>query len=114
MDYREGGNSMAPIIKHREPITIEPLGDHVITKGDIVVARVHGRLFCHLVKAVERDRVQIGNNHGRINGWTTCEHVYGLVTHISGIPRVGRGGSTQRARPGQVSATPLVRIGSDG
>ena len=43
--------------------------------------KVHGNHYTHLVKAKDEKRgVQIGNNHGHINGWT--KNVYGKVTKI--------------------------------
>jgi len=38
--------------------------------------------YLHLITALEKDSVQIGNNHGRINGWTPQSNVYGRVRHI--------------------------------
>lgn len=83
VNYREGGNSMKPLILHRQPVTIAPVNPSLVEKGDIVIAKVHGRVFCHLVTALEGDRVQISNNHGHINGWTTRDHIYGIVTHVA-------------------------------
>jgi hypothetical protein len=77
--YREGGNSMTPIIRSRQPVDIYPLPDNRPVVGDVVFCKVHGKYFMHLVKAIDGNRVQIGNNHGHINGWTTREKVYGIV-----------------------------------
>lgn len=77
--YREGGNSMTPLIKSRQPVDIYPLPDNRPVVNDIVFCRVHGRYFMHLVKAVDGNRVLIGNNHGHLNGWTTRDKVYGIV-----------------------------------
>ena len=82
--YKESGNSMTPIIKHREPVDIYPVDVRLLTPGDVVVSRVAGRIYTHLVKAVEGHRVQIGNNHGKINGWTTRDKVYGIVVRVDG------------------------------
>ena len=52
--------------------------------GDIVLFRVDGNVFLHLVKAVEAEddarRVLIGNNRGKVNGWTKV--VYGKVVGV--------------------------------
>ena len=36
--------------------------------GDVVLCKVNGRHYLHLVKAIQGKRFQIGNNRGRING----------------------------------------------
>lgn len=41
-----------------------------------------GFVYLHLITALEKERVQIGNNHGRINGWTPKSNVYGRATRI--------------------------------
>lgn len=93
--YKESGNSMTPLIKHREPVDVWPVNPDLIEKGDIVVAKVHGRIYTHLVWAVQGNRVQIGNNHGRSNGWTTKNNVYGIVTHVNGVERRGATGKVR-------------------
>lgn len=39
------------------------------------------------VAAGEAVQLQIGNNHGRINGWTSHARVYGICTTVEGVPR---------------------------
>ena len=78
---KEPGNSMTPILKSKQPVKLEPCIWEDCKKGDIVYCRVKGNLYTHLVKAKHDGRgVLIGNNHGRINGWTT--KVYGKVIEI--------------------------------
>lgn len=89
VDYREGGNSMVPIIASRQPITIHPVDPALVEVGDVVISRVHGRIFCHLISAIDNDRVQISNNRGHVNGWTSRSKVYGIVTHVEGVERPG-------------------------
>ena len=80
---RPRGNSMTPRIRSGATCELEPVteGD-VLRRGDIVLVKVKGTVYLHLVTALEKDRVQIGNNHGRINGWTPRGNVYGRVTQI--------------------------------
>lgn len=74
------GNSMKPLIQSGEIVTVEPIeGDTEIKKGDIVIARVNGRIYLHKVRAVGHHQFQIASNRGKINGWTNREHVYGRV-----------------------------------
>lgn len=49
--------------------------------GDIVFCKVKGRYYTHLVKAKGDRGVLIGNNHGRINGWTETS----MLAYLEGI-----------------------------
>jgi hypothetical protein len=53
-----------------------------LRRGDIVLVKVKGTVYLHQITALEKDRVQIGNNHGRINGWTPRANVYGRAARI--------------------------------
>jgi hypothetical protein len=78
---KEPGNSMLPILKSKQPVKIEPATWETVEVGDIVYCKVRGNVYTHLVKAKNEKRgVQIGNNHGHINGWT--KQVYGKVIEI--------------------------------
>lgn len=77
-NYKEGGNSMVPLLYAWEPVDISPI-DREIVKGDIVFCKVKGMFMTHLVTAVNGNRVQISNNHGHVNGWTNKSKVYGFV-----------------------------------
>jgi len=87
--HKESGNSMRPLIKHREPITLAPVDTDKVREGDIVLCKVKGRIFTHLVLATKIDEVLIGNNHGHINGWAKRHNIYGIVTHVDGVERPG-------------------------
>jgi len=45
--------------------------------GDIVLCKVHGKIYFHLITAIQENRFQISNNHGHINGWTSLSNIYG-------------------------------------
>lgn len=86
--YRESGNSMTPIIEHRQPVDLAPIIDPTaLRKGDIVFCRVAGNFYLHLVNATAEGRVQIASNKGRINGWTSHANVYGIVVAVDGTHR---------------------------
>lgn len=75
------GNSMTPLLLSGETVTVAPLAPADPLKiGDVVLCKVRGNVYLHRVKAVEKERVLIGNNHGRINGWTGRARVYGKWT----------------------------------
>jgi len=75
---RPRGHSMEPLICDRERVTIRRLrDDDTLEAGDIVLARVRGRIYLHKITAIDGQRVQISNNHGRVNGWTNRDRVVG-------------------------------------
>jgi hypothetical protein len=49
-------------------VTVEPVGDRILKKGDIVLCKVNGNQHLHLLKAVQAGRFQIGNNVGGMDG----------------------------------------------
>jgi hypothetical protein len=82
--YKEGGNSMVPLLYSMEPVDIRPI-DRDIKKKDIVFCRIGQKYYCHLVSAVLPDgRYQISNNHGHVNGYTTRDKIYGFVSRSKG------------------------------
>jgi hypothetical protein len=84
VQFRPRGNSMAPKIESGQLCTVAPLGENdEIHVGDIVLCKVNGNQYLHLVKALQGGRVQIGNNRGRINGWTSRQQVFGKLTKVS-------------------------------
>lgn len=88
VQVRAFGNSMRPLITSGETVTVRRISPpDTIRKGDIVLAKVNGRLYLHLVKAVNGDLVLIGNNQGRTNGWTSNLSVFGKVVPGSPIVR---------------------------
>ena len=83
---------MTPIIRSGQLVRVEPVDPATVVVGDVVLVRVAGSTYLHLVAAVDapRRRVQISNNHGRVNGWAGFEKVAGRCTHVDGIPRAPR------------------------
>ena len=62
--------------------TVKPVDPATLKVGDIVLCKVKGHEYLHLVKAIEGRRFQIGNNRGRINGWITAKAVFGKRIRI--------------------------------
>jgi hypothetical protein len=89
IEFRPTGSSMVPLIRSRQLVTVAPVNPDRIEVGDIVLARVSGTVYLHLVSALDRGsgRVQISNNRGRVNGWTNHARIYGICTAVDGIPR---------------------------
>ena len=74
------GNSMQGKVDSGSKVTIEPISLDKIEIGDIVLCKVKGKQYLHLVKAKDKGRVLIGNNKGFTNGWTSA--VYGKAIKI--------------------------------
>lgn len=64
------GNSMLPLVLSGQRVEVEPCVISDLAVGDIVLCRVGGNDYLHLVKAASNGRVLIGNNRGGTNGWT--------------------------------------------
>jgi hypothetical protein len=64
-------------------VTVEPIVQKELQKGDIVLCKVNGSQYLHLIKAIQGDRFQIGNNIGSINGWVTKNSIYGICIAVT-------------------------------
>jgi Peptidase S24-like len=87
VEFRPSGSSMVPLIRSRQLVTVAPVDPATVEVGDIVLARVAGTVYLHLVSAIDDGRIQISNNRGRVNGWTNHARVYGICVAVDGIPR---------------------------
>jgi hypothetical protein len=89
VQFRPTGTSMVPLIASRALVTVEPVEANRVEVGDIVLAKVAGTVYLHLVSAIDagNGRVQISNNRGRVNGWTSHARVYGICTAVDGARR---------------------------
>lgn len=77
------GNSMTPILKSRQPVICEPVTDDTeLSKRDIVLCKVRGRYYLHLIHAIRGGQYLIGNNHGHMNGWVSRQNIFGKVVEI--------------------------------
>ena len=84
ISFRPHGNSMLPRIKSGQLCTVEPITDpSTIAIGDVVLCRVNGSQFLHLVTARDGDRVRISNNSGHHNGWAGPQAIFGKLVKIS-------------------------------
>src|SRR6185369_4626259 len=67
VSFRPRGNSMTEKIESGQLCTVEPVPDLTALRvGDIVLCKVGGSEYLHLIKAIQGPRFQIGNNRGRI------------------------------------------------
>ena len=80
VSFRPSGNSMSPKIKSGELVTVSPdISD--LKKGDIVLCKVKGNQYLHLITGIDGERYQISNNKGRVNGWT--RQIYGKLIKVN-------------------------------
>jgi len=59
-----------------------PVDPATLQVGDIVLCRVRGNDYLHIVKAINEKRYQIGNNRGLINGWIGPNGVFGKCIRV--------------------------------
>ena len=83
VSFRPRGHSMRGKIESGQLCTVAPVEDHAtLEKGDIVLCKVNGAEYLHLIKAIQGARFQIGNNRGRINGWVGANAIFGKCIKI--------------------------------
>ena len=82
VQFRPRGNSMVGKIKSGQLCTIEPVAPELLEVSDIVLCKVKGSEYLHLIKAIDGARFQIGNNRGRINGWVGPNAIFGRCVSV--------------------------------
>jgi hypothetical protein len=82
VSFRPRGNSMTGKIESGQLCTVTPVHPETILVGDIVLCKVNGKEYLHLVKAIQGARFQIGNNRGRINGWVSANAIFGKCVAV--------------------------------
>jgi hypothetical protein len=86
VEFRPKGGSMAGLIENGQLVRVEPLGDHVPKKGDIVLCKVQGNEYLHKITAVRPGACQISNNRNYVNGWASLASIYGVCVAVEGRP----------------------------
>lgn len=78
------GNSMTPRIQSGSEVEVQRVDVKALRVGDVVYAKVKGTYYLHLFSAVEleKDRYQISNNKGHVNGWVSGANVFGVCVRI--------------------------------
>ena len=83
VQFRPRGDSMTGRVNNGQLVTVMPVSTLEPRDNDIVLCKVNGRQYLHIIRAIGSDgRYQIGNNKGHINGWTTKENIFGVVTKV--------------------------------
>jgi hypothetical protein len=82
VSFRPRGHSMSGRIESGQLCTVMPVDVSTLQVGDIVLCKVGGADYLHIVKAIAAGRFQIGNNRGRINGWVGANGIFGTCIRI--------------------------------
>jgi hypothetical protein len=63
--------------------TVEPVPDAATLQvDDIVLCKVAGNEYLHLIKAIKDGKFQIGNNRGFVNGWIGASAIFGRCISV--------------------------------
>ena len=79
--FRPRGNSMRGKIESGQLVTVEPAPEG-LEVGDVVLCKVRGAEYLHLIKAIQGERYLIGNNRGKVNGWVSRNCIYGKCVRV--------------------------------
>jgi len=82
VQFRPRGHSMKGKIASGQLVTVEPLGNRKLQLNDIVLCKVNRSQYLHVIKAIQGNRYQIGNNIGKINGWITQNGIFGICINV--------------------------------
>ena len=86
IQVRPRGYSMSGRINDGDLVTLKPCFAETLPPGDMVLARVQGRYYSHIVlhQVLEREpgRLLIGSNLGGVDGWVTAQDIYGSVVAV--------------------------------
>jgi hypothetical protein len=82
VQFRPRGHSIRGRVDPLALCTVEPVGERALAVGDVVLCKVGGQQYLHLIKAIRGPSYQIGNNRGGINGWISRGNIYGLLVAV--------------------------------
>jgi hypothetical protein len=79
---RPTGGSMRGRIESGQLVTLVPVDPADVVVDDVVLVAWPGGFLLHIVKEASGDRLLIGNNVGKINGWVPRTAVLGKVVAV--------------------------------
>lgn len=82
VQVRPRGNSMKGKVNDGDIVTLEPCDPERLAVGEIVLVRVHGSDYLHLIRARDGPRFLIGNNRGGANGSVGQNAIYGKAVRV--------------------------------
>ena len=83
VSFRPKSNSMTPRIKNGQLCRVEPVDWYNLEVGMVVLCKVKGHQYIHLLTAIKGDQYQISNNKGHVNGWITKNNIYGVLHSVN-------------------------------
>lgn len=86
VQFRAYGNSMDPIVKNGELVTVSPKLTY-LSVGTTVLCKVKGCYYLHLIWRIYTDdgsctMYLIGNNKNHANGWIIKDDIYGRLISV--------------------------------
>lgn len=83
VSFRPKGNSMSGIIESGQLCVVAAINmPETLQIGDVVLCKVGGNQYLHLIKDIKKGQFQIGNNRGGINGWISGKDIYGKLIKV--------------------------------
>lgn len=85
VQFKPSGNSMQGKIASGDLCKVINYPGIIYEVGDIVLCKVAGKQYLHLISALDkaRDRAQISNNKGFVNGWIKISAIYGICIQVN-------------------------------
>jgi hypothetical protein len=81
--FRPTGGSMTGKIESGQLCEVAPWNGELVS-GDIVLVKVNGRTYLHLIKQVSKSGTfLIGNNKGHNNGWVERDAIFGKLMAVT-------------------------------
>jgi hypothetical protein len=84
VQVRPVGGSMRGRIESGQLVTLAPVEPADVQADDVVLVEWRGNYLLHLVNEIDGDRLLIGNNLGKVNGWVPRSAVVGKVVPATG------------------------------
>ena len=82
VSFRPRGHSMSGKVESGQLCTVAPVDPADLAVGDIVLCKMRGREYLHIIKAIQGARYQIGNNRGHVNGWVSAGAIFGRCVRV--------------------------------
>jgi len=83
VSFRPHGKSMTGKIESGQLCEVAPVfAETILNVGDIVLCKVNGKEYLHIIKDIKGLNYKIGNNKGRINGWIDGAYIYGKLISV--------------------------------
>lgn len=84
--FRPKGNSMTGRVNSGDLCTVIPIQGISVKTDDVVLCKVKGNQYLHLVKAIkgsgDSQSFLIGNNRGGENGWISSSQIFGKCIRV--------------------------------